>query len=50
MHEQVALRDICGGLVAREPELAEDVLFGAWTCLDLEARTASAMLDRWEVA
>ena len=50
VHEQVALRDICGGLVAREPDLAEDVLFGAWTCLDLEARTATALLDRWEVA
>ena len=50
VHEQVALRDICGGLVAREPDLAEDVLFGAWTCLDLEARTASAILERWEVA
>ena len=50
VHEQVALRDICGGLVAREPDLAEDVLFGAWTCLDLEARTANALLERWEVA
>ena len=50
VHEQVALRDICGGLVAREPDLAEDVLFGAWTCLDLEARTATALFDRWEVA
>jgi len=50
VHEQVALRDICGGLVAREPDLAEDVLFGAWTCLDLEARTATTMLERWEVA
>ncbi|CAA9393122.1 MAG: hypothetical protein AVDCRST_MAG60-1666 [uncultured Nocardioides sp.] len=50
VHDQVALRDICGGLVAREPELAEDVLFGAWTCLDLEARTAGAVLARWEVS
>lgn len=50
VHEQLALRDICGGLVAREPDLAEDVLFGAWTCLDLEARVATALLDRWTVA
>lgn len=50
VHEQVALRDICGGLVAREPDLAEGVLFGAWTALDLEARTATAMLERWDVA
>ena len=50
VHEQVALRDICGGLVTREPDLADDVLFGAWTCLDLEARVATALLERWEVA
>jgi hypothetical protein len=46
----VALRDICGGLVEREPDLAEDVLLGAWTCLDLEARTATAMLTHWGVS
>lgn len=50
VHEQVALRDVCGALVEREPDLAEDVLLGAWTCLDLEARTATAMLKRWGVA
>jgi hypothetical protein len=50
VHEQVALRDICGALVEREPDLAEDVLLGAWTCLDLEAHTATAMLARWDVA
>ena len=50
VHDQVALRDICGALVEREPDLAEDVLLGAWTCLDLEARTARAMLARWDLA
>lgn len=47
-HEQVALRDICGRLVREEPGLRDDVLLGAWTCLDLEARTASDLLRRWE--
>lgn len=49
VHEQLALRDVCGSLVAEEPDLADDVLLGAWTCLDLEARTAEAMLSRWDV-
>ncbi|WP_457205400.1 iron-containing redox enzyme family protein [Nocardioides sp. P5_C9_2] len=50
VHDQVAVREICGTLVTNEPALAEDVLFGAWTCLDLEAHTATAMLARWGVA
>ncbi len=50
VHEQLALRDICGTLVAEEPHLATDVLFGAWTCLDLETRTATALLETWEAA
>jgi len=47
VHEQLAARDVCGVLVEAEPGLHADVLFGAWTCLDLEARTAGALLDRW---
>ncbi len=47
VHEQIAARDVCGVLVADEPDLREDVFFGAWTCLDLESRTASTLLSRW---
>ena len=47
VHEQTALRDICGGLVREEPRLEADVWFGAWACLDLEDRTARRMLDAW---
>ena len=50
VHEQLALRDVCAAAVEAEPALAEDVLLGAWTCLDLETRTAEAMLRRWGVA
>lgn len=50
VHEQLAIRDVCGSLVAAEPHLTEDVLFGAWTYLDLETRAASAMLERWGAA
>jgi hypothetical protein len=50
VHEQLAVRTICAALLDEEPELEADVWFGAFTCLDLEARFAHAMLDRWGVA
>ncbi len=50
VHEQVALRDVCVALVREEPALEADVWFGAWACLDLEARTARRLLDGWGVA
>lgn len=50
VHDQLAVRAVCVPLAAESPELADDVFFGAFTCLDLEARTASAMLERWQAA
>ncbi|MEX0427772.1 iron-containing redox enzyme family protein [Nocardioides sp. DS6] len=50
VHEQLAVRTICGGLLAVEPELEDDVWFGAFSCLDLEDRLASYLLDRWGAA
>ncbi len=50
VHEQLAVRDICGSLVHDAPELAEDVRFGAFTCLDLEDRLARRLLQGWGVA
>lgn len=50
VHEQVVIRDVCGALVEEEPAQHEEVLFGAWTCLDLEARTATSLLGRWGAA
>lgn len=47
VHEQVALRDICGRLVADEPALREDVLFGAAVCLRLEEVSATETLGAW---
>lgn len=44
VHEQVAVRTICGRLVAEEPALLPDIVFGAFTCLDLEDRFAAHML------
>lgn len=49
VHEQVAARDICGTLVASEPHLREDVLFGAAACLHLDALAATQQLRAWQV-
>jgi hypothetical protein len=50
VHEQLAVRTICGSLVAVEPTVEPDVWFGAFTCLDLEDRLAAYLLDQWEAA
>ena len=49
VHEQLAVRTICAALVAEEPQLVDDIVFGAFTCLDLEDRYAQRMLDGWAV-
>jgi hypothetical protein len=49
VHEQLAVRTVVGGLLADEPDLEEDAWFGAFTCLDLEDRTARRMLSGWGV-
>ena len=48
VHDQLAARVVCATLVEDEPALREDVLFGAWTCLDLEDRFARTALELWE--
>jgi pyrroloquinoline quinone (PQQ) biosynthesis protein C len=48
VHEQVALRDICGALVADHPDLHDDVLFGAAACLYLDGVAGRELLDDWE--
>lgn len=47
VHEQLAVRTICGQLVEEEPALREDVFFGAWASLHLEDRYAERMLAAW---
>ena len=48
IHEHLAARDICGTLADDEPDQAAEILFGAFACLDVEARFATAMLGAWE--
>lgn len=47
VHEQLAVRTICGVLIEEEPALYNDVYFGAWTSMDLEDRYAYRMLEGW---
>ena len=44
VHEQVAVRRMLGGWVAREPHVADDALWGAAVCLAAEQETATAVL------
>ena len=48
VHEQLAVRTICQGLVDQEPELHRDVLMGAAACLKLDALAGQQMLDAWD--
>lgn len=50
VHEQLAARQICGTLALDEPGQAGEILFGAFTALDLEARFAAALLHSWGAA
>jgi hypothetical protein len=47
VHEHVASTDICGAMVAEDPALREDVLFGAASCLHLDALSGAELLERW---
>jgi hypothetical protein len=47
VHEQVAAHDLCGGLLARYPGLAGEILFGAAACLTLERLFAEHLLTAW---
>ena len=49
VHEQIASVDMCGSLVAEEPALTADVLFGAACSLALDGLAARHLLGAWEV-
>ncbi len=48
VHENIAAYDLAGGLARQEPELADDILFGARALLFLEDRFARHLLEAWE--
>jgi tetratricopeptide (TPR) repeat protein len=47
VHENIAAFDLAGGLARSEPELADDIVFGARALLELEDRFAEHLLDSW---
>ena len=48
VHEQIAGRDLAGGLVEAEPDLLSDVLFGATAVLAIDARLTLHIMGAWE--
>ncbi|NUL46102.1 iron-containing redox enzyme family protein [Cellulosimicrobium funkei] len=47
VHEQLAVRTICGALLEEEPALHDDVYLGAYSAMDLADRYAERMLTQW---
>jgi hypothetical protein len=47
VHEQIASVDMCGSLVAQEPDLLPDVLFGAACSLAMDGVAAGHLLGAW---
>lgn len=48
VHEQIAGRDLAGGLVEAQPDLLADVLFGATAVLAIDGRLSSLVTDAWD--
>lgn len=48
VHEQIAGRDLAGGLAEDHPELLPDILFGARACLYVDGLAGLHMLESWE--
>jgi hypothetical protein len=48
VHENIAVVDLAGGLMRQEPEVAEDVLFGARAAIEIESRWTRHLLESWE--
>ncbi|MCP9963309.1 iron-containing redox enzyme family protein [Streptomyces somaliensis] len=47
VHEQIVRRDVVGGLLADEPDLAPDMAFGIAATLHLEDRLGEHLLGAW---
>lgn len=48
VHENIAAWDLADALARTEPQLADDILFGASALLAVEARWAEHLLSSWE--
>ncbi|XHM11933.1 iron-containing redox enzyme family protein [Leifsonia sp. T36S-04] len=48
VHEQIAGRDLAGGLAEQQPELLPDIVFGATACLYVDGLAGLHMLESFE--
>lgn len=48
VHEQIAARDLAGGLVESDPTLLSDIMFGAAACLWVEGLVGSHVMLAWQ--
>lgn len=48
VHEQIAGRDLAGALAENEPEVRDDVLWGAAAYLAVDAAAGAQMMSEWE--
>jgi hypothetical protein len=48
VHESIAAVDLAGGLARQEPDVAEDILFGARALVAVEGRWAATLMRAWE--
>ena len=48
LHEQLVMHDVCSALAASEPQLTQDIYFGAAVCLYIEKRFGEHVLAAWE--
>jgi hypothetical protein len=47
VHEQLAMREICGAMAEEDPGLTESILFGAWVCCYLDYLDGRELVGRW---
>jgi hypothetical protein len=48
VHEQLMARAVCGELVAQDPAVEDEVLFGAAVCLVLDAVANAPLLEAFQ--
>ncbi|MCB2412251.1 iron-containing redox enzyme family protein [Demequina sp. TTPB684] len=47
VHEQIAGRDLAGGLAEDEPDLVADIMFGAAVCVTLDEWSGAEIMEAW---
>ncbi|CAA9366577.1 MAG: hypothetical protein AVDCRST_MAG36-3136 [uncultured Nocardioidaceae bacterium] len=47
IHEQLAMREICGVMAEEDPSLADSILLGSWVCCYLDYLDGLELVGRW---